>query len=121
MIAFPRASIHQPPGATNVAPSGVLRGVSDASFSPAGAVAATFASAALAGRLEMQKRINNSEMIHRVSIPKNLTIQEYPGKPFSAYHRAKKFDEVSLTPRFIGVYANRTEPQPFQRFQSPSA
>src|SRR5262245_51716539 len=81
MIALPRDSIHQPPGATNVAPSRVARGVSDASRAPDGVVAA-LTSAPLAGRPEMQKKINSTEIIHRVSIPKNVTIRAYPDKPF---------------------------------------
>src|SRR5690349_8954682 len=81
MTALPRVSIHQPPGTTNVAPSGVARFVSDESCSPAAVAAATFASAPWAHWTEIKSN-NSSEKIHRVCIPKNLTIEEDPGKPF---------------------------------------
>src|SRR5688500_15918890 len=56
ITALPRVSIHQPPGATNLAPSGVVRGVSAASCSRAAGCApgALFAVGSWPARIEAE-------------------------------------------------------------------
>src|SRR5436309_3909260 len=85
MSSFERDSIHHPPGATNVAPSGVLRGLSAASCSRTGAALASgdgFAAAPMAARAQAERRNKDRGMTHRVRIPTNVTIRENRGKPF---------------------------------------